>query len=128
MKMRKVAFTLVPIRDTARARAFYEGVLGLEPGLQAGDGMWTEYDLPEGGCIALFRDPSGKSTPSVGAGSMVAIEVSDLDGWIADLQAKGVEFQAKLIPSPVCRMSIVVDPEGNGLMLHELRPKDGAQG
>lgn len=123
MKIRKVAFTLIPVRETERARAFYEGVLGLEPGLTAGDGMWTEYDLPEGGCIALFRDPSGNSTPSAGAGSMVAIEVTDLDGWIGRLEEKGVEFKARVIPSPVCRMSIFTDPEGNGVMLHELKPK-----
>lgn len=121
MKIRKVAFTLIPVRDTARARAFYEKVLDLEPGLTAGDGMWTEYDLPEGGCIALFRSPDGSATPSAGAGGMVSLEVDDLDAWIARLKAEGVEFKAEMIPSPVCRMSIFVDPEGNGVMLHQLK-------
>ncbi len=123
MKVRKVAFTLIPVRDTARARAFYEKVLDLEPGLMAGDGMWTEYDLPEGGCIALFRSPDGSSTPSAEAGSMVALEVDDLDAWIARLDGAGVAFKARTINSPVCRMSIFADPEGNGVMLHELKPK-----
>ena len=123
MKIRKVAFTLIPVRDTARARAFYEKVLDLEPGLTAGDGMWTEYDLPEGGCIALFRSPDGTSRPSADAGSMIALEVDDLDAWIGRLKAEGVEFKAEMIPSPVCRMSIFVDPEGNGVMLHQLKRK-----
>ena len=29
--LQKVAFTMYPVKDMARARAFYEGVLGLGP-------------------------------------------------------------------------------------------------
>lgn len=28
-----------------------------------------------------------------------------------------------MIPSPVCRMALPADSEGNSLILHELRPK-----
>lgn len=116
--IQKVAFTMVPVRDAERARAFYEGPLGLKRGSSAGNGMWTEYDLPGGGCVALFR--TDDTAPSAVAGSTVALEVADLDGWIAKLKAAGVEFRVEMIHSPVCRMSVIVDSEGNALILHQL--------
>ncbi|HMG56910.1 MAG TPA: hypothetical protein VK601_25605 [Kofleriaceae bacterium] len=33
----------------------YEGSLGLAVGGHASSGVWTEYDLPGGGCLALLR-------------------------------------------------------------------------
>jgi catechol 2,3-dioxygenase-like lactoylglutathione lyase family enzyme len=117
--LQKVAFTMYPIKDTERARAFYEGVLGLAVGSHAPNGNWTEYDLPGGGCLALFKTDSIQS----GAGGSVAFEVDDLDKLIAELASKGVEFKAQLVHSPVCRMSIVADPDGNSVILHELKTK-----
>ena len=119
--LKKVAFTMYPVKDTARARAFYEGVLGLAVGSHSDNGVWTEYDLPGGGCLALFKTDTIE--PSAGAGGSIAFEVDDLDKLIAELAAKGVEFKARLIHSPVCRMSVVVDPEGNSILLHELKRK-----
>jgi len=54
---------------------------------------------------------------------MVAFEVDDLDALIARLKTEGVTFKAEMIPSPVCRMSIILDSEGNAVMLHELKKK-----
>lgn len=111
----KVAFTMIPIVDTARARAFYEGKLGLPLGMHAPNGVWTEYDLPGGGCIALFR---GGGPPS-GGGAVVALEVRDLDALAADLRASGVPFDSDFVRGPRCRMVTVRDPEGNALLLHQ---------
>ena len=52
--LKKVAFTMYPVKDPVRARAFYEGTLGLKVGSHSSNGTWTEYDLPGGGCVALF--------------------------------------------------------------------------
>ncbi|MEZ4266863.1 MAG: VOC family protein [Myxococcota bacterium] len=119
--LQKVAFTLVPIKDAARARAFYEDTLGLTRGSHHEDGTWTEYDLPGGGCLALFR--SDDLQPSNTAGSTVAFEVDDLDALNATLKSQGVTYAQDMIHSPVCRMSVIVDSEGNGLLLHELKAK-----
>ena len=116
----KVAFTMYPVKDPTRARAFYEGTLGLTRGSSSADGVWTEYDLPGGGCLALFGGDSGVE-PSDRAGGSVALEVTDLDATIARLEAEGVRFKARMIPSPVCRMSVVLDSEGNAIILHELK-------
>jgi predicted enzyme related to lactoylglutathione lyase len=119
--LKKVAFTMYPVKDPKRARAFYGETLGLKLGSHSPDGVWTEYDLPGGGCLGLFGGPDAK--PSSDAGGMVAFEVDDLDALIARLKTQGVTFKAEMIPSPVCRMSIILDSEGNAVMLHELKKK-----
>lgn len=118
---KKVAFTMYPVKDWERARAFYGETLGLTIGSKAPNGMWTEYDLPGGGCLALFATEDIK--PSAEAGGSVALEVEDLDALIAQLKAKGVTFKAEMIHSPVCRMSIMLDSEGNSIILHELKKR-----
>lgn len=120
---RKVAFTMYPIRDVARARRFYEETFGLKPGSSGhqGDQWWIEYDLPDGGCLALTNFVP--DAPSDAAGGTIALEVEDLDALIADLQAKGVRFKSDMIHSPVCRMAVCLDSEGNSILLHQLKPR-----
>ncbi|MCB9744954.1 MAG: VOC family protein [Alphaproteobacteria bacterium] len=120
--IQKVAFTLYRVRDAARARAFYEDTLGLTRGSASESGTWTEYDLPGGGCLALIC-MEGQGEPSATAGGTVAFEVEDLDATIAELEAKGVRFLQRMIPSPVCRMSIIADSEGNGIILRQLHKR-----
>src|SRR5215203_907263 len=115
----KVAFTMLPVKDMKRARAFYEKTLGLAVGSHSSNGHWTEYDLPGGGCFALFATQSAEP----GGGGSLAFEVADLDALIAQLDAKGIYFEARMVHSPVCRMSILKDSEGNSLILHELSSK-----
>ena len=115
---KKVAFTMYPVKDAERARSFYEDTLGLTRGSSAGSGVWTEYDLPGGGCLALFATQDLEPTASAGA---IAFEVEDLDALNQRLEAAGVEYKAKMIHSPVCRMSVIVDSEGNSILLHELK-------
>jgi predicted enzyme related to lactoylglutathione lyase len=118
--LKKVAFTMFPVKDTARARAFYEGTLGLAVGSHSASGVWTEYDLPEGGCLALFNHPEPSSAGSPG-GASIAFEVEDLDALVTRLKGEGVEFQADDVQSPVCRMAIMKDSEGNTIILHKLK-------
>jgi predicted enzyme related to lactoylglutathione lyase len=119
---KKVAFTMYPISDVARARKFYEETLGLKRGSMSnqGDTHWIEYDLPQGGCLALtnFMDE-----PSSAAGGTIALEVEDIEKLMADLKAKGVTFKGDIIHSPVCRMAVCLDSEGNSILLHQLKPK-----
>jgi predicted enzyme related to lactoylglutathione lyase len=120
---KKVAFTMYPIRDVARARGFYEETLGLKRGSMGnqGDNYWIEYDLPQGGCFALTNFVTDE--PSAAAGGTIAFEVEDLDAVIADLKAKNVTFKSDVIQSPVCRMAVILDSEGNSILLHQLHPK-----
>jgi catechol 2,3-dioxygenase-like lactoylglutathione lyase family enzyme len=117
--LQKVAFTMFSVADATRARAFYEGVLGLTRGLAAPNGVWTEYDLPGGGCLALFCHPDPKFARAPG-GASVAFEVADLDALNQQLAAAGVVYQGDMVHGPRCRMSNILDSEGNSIILHQL--------
>jgi predicted enzyme related to lactoylglutathione lyase len=120
----KVAFTMYPVKNHDRARAFYEQVLGLQRGSASRDGVWTEYDLPGGGCLALFRHPDhpvDQSAPELREdGACVAIEVEDLDAARTKLGSAGVTMR-DMVHSPVCRMTTIFDTEGNPILLHQLK-------
>jgi predicted enzyme related to lactoylglutathione lyase len=118
---KKVAFTMYPVKDTKRARSFYERTLGLTVDKSSANGVWTEYDLPGGGCLALFA--TRDIQPAADAGGSVALEVDDLDAQIARLKAAAVRFKADMIHSPVCRMAVILDSEGNSIILHELKKR-----
>jgi predicted enzyme related to lactoylglutathione lyase len=121
--LKKVAFTMYPVTDVARARKFYEETLGLKSGSvgNRGDRYWVEYDLPGGGCLALTNFVP--DAPSAASGGTIAFEVEDLDRLVEDLKKKGVTFKSDIIHSPVCRMAVCLDSEGNSLLLHQLKPK-----
>ncbi len=122
--LKKVAFTMYPIRNVARARQFYEEALGLTPGLNGnrGDQWWIEYDLPGGGCLALTNFIPDE--PSAAAGGTIAFEVGDLDALIAELKSRNTTFCGNIVQGPKCRMITCLDSEGNSIILHQLNPKD----
>jgi predicted enzyme related to lactoylglutathione lyase len=117
--IKKVAFTMFPMTDVPRARKFYEETLGLAIGAHGnrGEQWWIEYDLPQGGCIALSNFGSDKPA---GHGGTLALEVEDLDALMAHLKASGVAFKSEVIHGPNCRMAMCSDSEGNPLLLHQL--------
>ncbi len=45
MKIKGLAFVGIPVTDMPRARAFYEGVLGLKVSEEMMSGKWVEYSL-----------------------------------------------------------------------------------
>ena len=110
------------IEDAVRARAFYEDVLGLTRGLASPNGVWTEYDLPGGGCLALFRHPDPNFVRTAG-GASIAFEVANLDALNERLTAAGVVYRGGMVHAPNCRMSNILDSEGNNIILHELAKK-----
>ena len=122
----KVAFTMYPVTDLARAEQFYRETLGLGASTGSVKSGWVEFDLPGGGCLALTIHSGAE--PSAKAGGMIAFEVSDLDRLVDALKAKHVAFQATGIESPVCRMAVCSDTEGNRIVLHELKKKKEGAG
>lgn len=124
--LQKVAFTMYPVKDMAAARAFYEETLGLGPSRSGATSPWVEFDLPGGGCLAITTVTGGE--PSASAGGTIAFEVDDLSATVEDLKAKGVAFAAEGIESPVCRMAVIKDPEGNSIILHKLKTAEEREG
>ena len=123
--IKKVAFTMYPVVDLARARDFYENTLGMEVGnvYEHEHGSWVEYDLPQGGCFAITTLAEGV-TPSANSGGSVAFEVEDLDATLAELKSKNIKIVMDTLVTPgICSMAVILDSEGNGITLHQLNRK-----
>ena len=115
MKIVEVAFTGYPVTDIERARAFYEGVLKLEPTrtFENPNGHWIEYDLGSStfAISNMFKEEWKPSSD----GPAVAFEVDDFDSAVGDLRASDVKFVLEPFENPGCRMAIIADPDGNSI-------------
>ncbi|HYC72109.1 MAG TPA: VOC family protein [Opitutaceae bacterium] len=118
MNVTGLAFTGYPITDVPRARAFYEGVLGLRPGtvFQHEQNFWIEYEVGAG-TLAVSNMSAGMWKPSPD-GPSAALEVEDFDAAARALRAAGAKFVVEPMDSGPCRMAIVADPDGNSLIIH----------
>ncbi len=123
LKVTEIAFSCYPVTDMARARSFYEGVLGLKPSMIHGEpgGMqWTEYDIAHGTLSLGAGAPDW--TPRAD-GCSVGLEVEDFDAAIAHLKANNVKFKMEPFPTPVCQMAFIYDTEGNLICIHKRHAK-----
>ncbi len=119
MKVIEIAFVGYPVTDLKRARAFYEGVLGLEISHTFGnieEQAWIEYDIGPGTLAIANGAPDWKPSPQ---GAAAALEVEDFDTAMADLKVAGVQFIQEPFDTPVCRMAIIADPDGNSITVHK---------
>lgn len=118
IRVLEFAFTGYPVTDLARARAFYEETLGLKTSKiwQDGDHAWIEYDL--GGHTLAINNGSPRWKPS-SEGPAIALELEDFDVAVAELKRRGVRFMLEPFQSPVCRLAVIQDPDGNALALHK---------
>ena len=113
--IRSIAFIAYPVSDMARSRAFYEQSLGLAPG-PIGNDCWVEYDL---GDTAFAITTVDMGHPPGTHGALAAFEVDDLDAFMAGLKAKSVPVVRDVFDTPVCRMAVIEDPDGNHLTIHK---------
>lgn len=113
--VKHIAFTMYPVKDMARARKLYEQGLGLELTKDYG-GKWVEYHL-ENGCFAITTMAQGVK-PSLDSGGSIAFEVEDVDAAAKKLVAAGGSLKVPTFESPVCRMAVLADTEGNALTVH----------
>lgn len=114
---------MLPVKDLARARHFYEEALQLEPLGQKPDGKFV-YRC--GGTeVALFPKPEGTKAEH----TAISFAVKDIRAAIAELKGRGVTFEDYDLPDfrtveHVCvlgseKAAWFRDPEGNILCLHE---------
>ena len=121
MKILEIAFTGYCVTEINRAKAFYEGVLGLvqsrvfgEPG---GSFQWVEYDIG-GTTLALIAGGGDDWKPSPD-GTACALEVDDFQAYVDKIKSSKVKIVFDVIESPVCHMITVADPDGNRLVIHK---------
>jgi len=114
---------MLPVKDLARARDFYERALGLPPVGQKPDGKFV-YRC--GGTeLALFPKAEGTKAEH----TALSFRVEGIAGAIAELKSRGVRFADYDLPGlktveHVCvlgaeRAAWFEDTEGNILCLHE---------
>lgn len=119
----EIAFSCYPVTDMARARKFYEEILGLRATHAMGEpgGMqFTEYDIASGTLALGAGAPDWQPRSD---GCSVGLEVEDFDAAIAHLKSKGVKFKMEPFPTPVCRMAFIFDPDGNTICIHKRHAK-----
>ena len=124
MKVINLAFVGTPVTDMKRARAFYEGVLGLRLSVEMGGGTWVEYDL--GHNTLAIASVGNKWRPS-NDGSHAALEVDDFDAAIKHLKDRHVPFAHEPFETPCCHIAIIQDPDGNKIAIHKLKPESERQ-
>jgi predicted enzyme related to lactoylglutathione lyase len=108
---------MYPVTDMARAAAFYGDALGLAKTAVASD-FWVEFDVAGG----TFGIGNFEQVGVAGTAQSLALEVSDLPAYRADLAAKGIET-SEVYETPVCFISVVRDPDGNQIWLHQSKPR-----
>jgi catechol 2,3-dioxygenase-like lactoylglutathione lyase family enzyme len=118
--------TMLPVRDMPRARAFYEGCLGLKAGNFKPDGKF-EYAVG-GSTLALFPKPEGTKAEH----TAISFQVADIVASVRELERAGVVFEDYDLPDfktveHVCvlgseKAAWFKDTEGNFLCLHEDLP------
>jgi predicted enzyme related to lactoylglutathione lyase len=120
MTFSEIAFVAYPVTDVARARAFYEGVLGLKAAhtfidkenafIEYWIGRNNEHCLVIGAGAPMFKP--GKM------GATAALEVDDFDAALKHLEAQKVKTLMPRYDGPVCSMILIEDPDGNQIMIH----------
>jgi len=66
-------------------------------------------------CVGEQWKPSNEGTSA-------ALEVENLEEAIAELERRKIAYDK--VDSPVCRMAIIEDPDGNKLIIHKLKPEN----
>jgi len=114
MKALGVHHVSINVSDVEQALRFYVDVLGFvlrtdRPSFPFG-GAWLDVGGQQLHLIERAPPPS--------SGQHFAVLVSDLDGVVAELRARGTEVSA---PSPIGqgRQAFLKDPSGNLVELHE---------
>lgn len=111
-----IEFTGTPVTDVKRARAFYEGVLGLKPTTESLGGMLVEYHIGNGIFTISCLGEAWKPSPD---GTFIAFEVEDLDDEITRLESQNVTFALGTTDTPTARFAMILDPDGNKIMIHK---------
>jgi catechol 2,3-dioxygenase-like lactoylglutathione lyase family enzyme len=114
----------IPVTDLAKAREFYEGMLGLNVKQEdQGEGLLIEAG--EGSMLYLYKRP-----PAPSQHTLASFHVKDLDAEMDELIAKGVVFEQYDMPGlktdekGISQMGDMrgawfKDPDGNILALDE---------
>ena len=92
MLQRAPMYSYIPVRDVARARAFYEGTLGWKPARELGHGVAYEFADK----TACFMYPTPFAGTSKASQAFWQVEVIERE--VAELKERGVKFEEYDMP------------------------------
>ena len=116
MRIERVDYVRVPVTDMERARAFYEGALGLEPNANSPADDWVEYEAGNVTLAVMTPHTHDYEFTPLAPGTL-ALRVADVAEAKAELEARGVPVD-ELWDSGVCHGAGFKDPDGNPILLH----------
>jgi len=112
----------IPASDIKRARAFYEGIVGLQPKEDYAGGV---IYVCGGAEVFLYLTPNAGTSKA----SQAYWQVADVEAEVADLKARGVTFEEYDFPGATMKNSIATgggaktawfkDTEGNILAVSQ---------
>lgn len=122
MNPTEIAFVAYAVTDVARARAFYEGILGLKPRVEHvkdNQNAFIEYWIGKNDEHCLVIGAGAPQFKPGKTGATVGLEVADVDAAEAKIKAAGVKTLMNRYDGPSCSMILVEDPDGNQIMIHK---------
>lgn len=116
--IKSIGFVSYPVKDMARAKKFYEEVIGLtrNPEFDTANEDWAEYLIGDS-ALSLGKMDGWEPTTQ---GPSMALEVEDFDAMITKLKNASVVFTIEPMTLPTCQMAVIQDSEGNGVLIHKL--------
>ena len=118
-KLRKINVVFVYVADLARARAFYEDVVGFgKPVMKTK--TWVEYSLSDGGTHFALHQSSSETLAGCDHSRNTikfSIVVDDLLAAYEEMKGRGVTFTRPPESGYGLLMVEFLDPEGNQLRL-----------
>ena len=105
-------FTGAAVADLGSALAWYERLLGRPSDLVPNENE-AVWHLTETASIYVVGDPD-----RAGRG-LLTVFVDDLDGWVAELVARGLETDTIETVQGLFRKTVITDPDGNRITFAE---------
>jgi catechol 2,3-dioxygenase-like lactoylglutathione lyase family enzyme len=124
-RISQIANVVIPVADVDRAIDFYTGPLGLEKRTDIpfeDKYRWVEV-APAGAGTVIAIAPPGPGGKTGGRETGISVQTDDADACHGQLKAAGVDVDAEVsrMGDPIPPMFWLRDPEGNVLMVVEVR-------
>lgn len=112
-----IAFVMYPVTDMERAVAFYQDVLGLQKsGID--QPYWVEFEVAG----TTFGVGNFEQVGKPGTAQSLALEVADMTEFRAGLTQRSIQ-SSEPYETPICFISVVKDPDGNQVWLHQAKAR-----
>ena len=117
---RGIDTTVYLVKDVERARKFYTNLFGFAPTLEFLP-IGVEWTFPSGESFTLVKPTDSPWEKNGG----IHFGVENIKAAVERAKADGIVFEddAKIYETPGCFMAFALDSEGNGFILHELKPR-----